>query len=111
VLDVFGVLLSLEAAIAAVVGFVILGEELGRHYRCLASNRGNGWCLTVWSAWLAELMKVKMKPVWNSLLLALNLVMSAGTPIVLAEPTAPVLARETSTNATETTTPQPGSSI
>jgi len=30
---------------------------------------------------------------------------SAGTPIVLAEPTAPVLARETSTNATETTTP------
>jgi len=27
------------------------------------------------------------------------------TPIVLAEPTAPVLARETSTNATETTTP------
>lgn len=44
-----------------------------------------------------------MKPVWNSLLACLNLViLSGGTPIVLAEPTAPVLARAT---ATETRTP------
>lgn len=39
-----------------------------------------------------------MKPVWNSLLLALNLViMPAGTSIVLAEPTAPLPAKQTFT--------------
>ena len=49
-----------------------------------------------------------MKPVWNSLLLTLNLViMSAGTSVVLAEPTAPVPVRESSAKATETTTPLP----
>ena len=48
-----------------------------------------------------------MKPVWNSMLLALNLViLSAGPSIVLAEPPAPVPARQTSAKvATETTTP------
>lgn len=46
-----------------------------------------------------------MKPVWNSLLLALNLViLSPGTLIVLAEPTAPGPVRETpAKGATETT--------
>jgi predicted Zn-dependent protease len=45
-----------------------------------------------------------MKPVWNPLLIALNLViLSTGTPVVLAEPTAPV--KETpSVSATETKT-------
>jgi len=47
-----------------------------------------------------------MKPVWNSLLIALNLViLSAGTSIVLAEPTAPVTARQTSVASTTETIP------
>jgi len=63
------VLLSLEAAIAAVVGFVILGEEL--EFRAITAVL----LVTVVTvgALTIELMKVKMKPVWNSLL-ALNLV-------------------------------------
>ena len=46
-----------------------------------------------------------MKPVWNSLLLALNLViMPAGTSIVLAKPTAPVPVRQSlPPSATDTT--------
>jgi predicted Zn-dependent protease len=48
-----------------------------------------------------------MKPTWNSLLIALNLVLlSSGTPVVLAEPIAPVVAKEkSSTSATELTIP------
>ena len=58
-----------------------------------------------------------MKPVWNSLLLALNLViMPAGTSIVLAKPTAPVPVRQslppsatepTRSPSTPKTTPSP----
>ena len=47
------------------------------------------------------------KPLWNSVL-GLNLVMlSAGTPIVLAEPTAPVLASVAPTAPAEVTQPAP----